>query len=110
MRRRPRPLPPTPLERLLLAAGAVETAHEWLVTEPAYLHTYYEQGSRFDGKCWGWFKRPLRTAAEARWTELHHSFPAAEADAKWKSVAVDSGLTRWLERRKWEFNFDSSGR
>jgi hypothetical protein len=101
---------PDGLERLLLAAGAVETAYEWLVTEPAYVHSYCERGARFDGKCWGWFKGPLRTAAEARWTELHRSLPAAEADAKWKTVAGESGLTRLLERRKWEFNFDSLGR
>ncbi|MBI3851904.1 MAG: DUF4838 domain-containing protein [Verrucomicrobia bacterium] len=100
---------PDGLKRLVSTADAVETAYEWLVTEPAYVHSYYERGSRFDGKCWGWFKVPLRVAAEARWTELHHSLPAAEADAKWKAVASESGLTRWLESRRWEFNFDSSG-
>jgi len=101
---------PNGLERLVSTAGAVETAYEWLVTEPAYVHSYYERGARFDGKCWGWFKGPLRTAVEARWSELHRSLPAAEADAKWKAVADESGLTRWLERRRWEFRFDSSGR
>jgi hypothetical protein len=97
------------LERLLRAAGAVETAHDALVSEPAYLHCYYEPGTRFDGKCWGWFKTPLRTAAEARWTDLHSSLPAAEADAKWQKLASESGLTPWLERRHWEFHFDPSG-
>jgi hypothetical protein len=101
---------PDDLQRLLRVASAVEAAREGLLTEPAYVHSYYEQGTRFDGKCWGWFKGPLRAAAEARWTELHHSLPAAEADAKWKSVAAESGLTRWLERRRWEFRFESSER
>lgn len=101
---------PHGLERLVSTAGAVETAYEWLVTEPAYVHSYYERGSRFDSKCWGWFKGPLRTAAEARWTELHRSLSTAEADAKWKAVAAESGLTRWLERRRWEFRFESSER
>ena len=96
---------PDGLEQLLQAAGTVDTAYERLLTEPAYVHSYYERGARFDGKCWGWFKGPLRNAAEARWTELHRSLPAAEADAKWKTVAGESGLTRWLQRRKWEFNF-----
>ena len=101
---------PSLLEQLLRAASAVENAYEGLVAEPAYVHSYYERATRFDSKCWGWFKGPLRSGAEARWEELHASLPAAEADAKWKAVAAESGLTRWLERRKWEFNFDSSGR
>ena len=98
------------LKPLVATARAVETAYEWLVSEPAYVHSYYERGSRFDGKCWGWFKGPVRTSAEGCWTELHRSLPAAEADAKWNSVAAESGLTSWLERRRWEFNFDSTGR
>ena len=96
------------LERFLHAAVAVETAHAGLISEPAYRHCYYEPGPRFDGKCWGWFKLPLRSDAEARWTQLHRSFPVVEADAKWKAFASESGLTPWLERRRWEFSFDSS--
>jgi hypothetical protein len=97
---------PDGLERLLLATREIESAHDRLLTEPGYLHTYYEQGPRFDGKCWGWFRIPLRAAAEERWTALHGSLPAAEADARWNAAADASGLTRWLERRKWQFHFD----
>jgi len=45
-------------EHLRTAASAVEAAHQVLLSEPTYRHTYYEQGDRFARKCWGWFKTP----------------------------------------------------
>ncbi len=94
------------LERLLASAQAVETAHAAIAAEPAYVHAYYEPGDRFTGKCWQWFKEPLRAAAEARWREIHKDAPPADADARWNDLAKTSGLSSWLERRKWDFRFE----
>lgn len=94
------------LAPLVRAALAAETTHAALLPEPAYSHCYYEMGKRFDGKCWSWFKLPMRSAAEERWAELHRTLPAVEADAKWRAFTKDSGLSGWLERRHWEFHFE----
>jgi len=95
------------IERLFAAAKAVEAAHGRLIKDPAYKHTYYLPGRRFESRCWDdWFKDPMRLAAEAYWKDLHASLPETQAASQWESFKRRSGLGPFLDKRGWELAFD----
>jgi len=93
------------LRALVAAAEAVDQAHAKIAEDPAYRHSYYQPGSRFDRKCWGWFQGRIRGAAEACWKEIQGTSRGA-ANEKWTRLKEDSGLDRLLEQRAWELPFE----
>lgn len=90
------------LARLITAIGRVDTAHQVLVKDPAYGHTYYRPGKRFDLKCWRWMKAQLQSAAKACHEELTATLPENERDERWRIFARESGLADLLAERGWE--------
>jgi len=88
---------PDTAERLLASARQVEATHQVLLADPAYRHTYYE-GQRFDRRCWGWLREPLRISVQARWQQMRSQ---PQPDAAWDEFTRKSGLADWLVRRGW---------
>jgi hypothetical protein len=92
------------VKNLVSAAQATETAYRKLAEDPAYKHSYYQAGDRFNRKCWGWFKPPIASAATARWNELRSSMSAEEAQVEWRSFERQSRLGPLLKRHEWNLN------
>jgi hypothetical protein len=93
---------PDRLEQLIRAADRVENSHALVAELPAYSHTYYKLGPRFDRKCWRWFKDPVLDAAEARRMRMQKDPGMEDVSAEWPNFARHIGLTKFLKRRGWE--------
>lgn len=97
--------PAANIEELVSAADAADKAYQRLTADPAYAHSYYKEGDRFNGKCWGWFKQPVLTAAASQWEQMKADAPA-EAAKQWQAYERRIGLTGLLQKREWELGFD----
>jgi hypothetical protein len=101
----------SPADRVTMmvsAARSAETAHRKLAEDPAYKHSYYQAGGRFERKCWGWFKPPVTSAAISHWEELRSSMSTDQAQAEWKSFERRSRLGPLLKRREWTLDLPES--
>jgi len=95
--------PEQKLKGLIAAAQTVEKAHKILIEEPAYRHTYYAPGDRFNRKCWGWFESAMRPAVKAYRKSLQDKYTGTELKIQWENFKQHSGLKELMDEHKWDF-------